>query len=98
MSKTIKKPNPKEEKLNDIQKLRNKLSDRKQQIRRLKSYIRELEKKLENVGKPVTESKMDKPKKPETSKKVSPEDKAIFAREELKRKLKEQFGRKNVDG
>ena len=90
MGKSTKKVEyKKDEKEKQISILKQKYENRKAQVRRLQAYIRELEKKLEDAGNPVKESKMDKPKK------VDPKEKAILQREELKKRMKERFGRKN---
>ena len=82
----------KEEKLVVLQK---KLADRKEQVKRLKAYIKELEKKLEDKGNPVKESKLDRPKK------LSPEEKKRNKELELEnqkkdiiQKMKAKYGRK----
>lgn len=67
MSKTVRQKSFKDE--DQVSKLKNKLSDRKEQVLRLKRRIRELEKQLESKGKPVPvdeyESKKDSRKKAE---------------------------------
>jgi hypothetical protein len=89
MSKTIKKePKGEDSKLT---KLKNKLNDRKQQILRLKKTIRLQEKKLEKYEKGIVVGTAEQrpPKKEKT--KIDKQQQDAQAKEELKRKLREQF-------
>jgi uncharacterized coiled-coil protein SlyX len=89
MSKTIKKePKGEDSKLT---KLKNKLNDRKQQITRLKRTLRVLEHKLEKYEKGIVVGTAEQrpPKKEKT--KIDKQQQDAQAKEELKRKLREQF-------
>jgi hypothetical protein len=89
MSRTIKKePKAEDTKLTT---LRRKLNDRKSQIRRLKKIILNLEKKLEKYELGIVGSS-DKGKVPKKEKtKIDKQQQDAQAKEELKRKLREQF-------
>lgn len=78
---------PEDAKTETVSKLRQKLNDRKAQILRLKRVIRELEKKLEKAGQPTKDSE----KWQKQQKQVVNKDQQI---QELKQRLKEQFGAK----
>lgn len=104
MSKTIKKE-PNENKVADMQKLRQKLQDRKQQILRLKRTITELEKKIEKLTEQLRcyDAGIEyKPRDISRPKKLTPEEKLIKKqlqekqqKEDIIKKMKEKYGRKN---
>jgi aldehyde:ferredoxin oxidoreductase len=104
MSKTIKK-DPNENKLADMQKLRQKLNDRKQQILRLKRTIVEMDKKIEKLTELLRcyDNNIEyKPKDISRPKKLTPEEKQAKKqqqekqqKEDIIKKMKEKFGRKN---
>jgi hypothetical protein len=83
--KKIKKEQ-KNDKEDDIQKLRNKLADRKEQVRRLKHTIRELEKQLISEGK----EKPKKDRKPKGIKKEQP----IDTKRDILDKFKQLYSKK----
>ena len=104
MSKTIKK-DPNENKIADMQKLRNKLADRKSQILRLKRTIQEMDKKIEKLTEMLRcyDSNIEyKPKDISRPKKLTPEEKIAKKalqekqqKEDVIKKMKDKFGRKN---
>lgn len=92
--------------LRELKNLKEKYENRRQQITRLKNIIRELEKEKEKL---IEELKCFrsgveyKPKDISRPKKLTPEEKKtlkdmakINEKEELKKKLKEKFGRKEI--
>jgi len=88
MSRTLKKIPKKQAHDEDLQKLRNKLSDRKEQIKRLKRRIRTLEALLDGDGRVKPE------KKRKTPLKLSEKQKKEQGQKDLREKLKKQFGGK----
>ena len=73
--------------------IKRKWRDRKQQVRRLKKTIKDLEERLEKAGKakpPTKSGKKAKPKKTDA-------EKLKDAREKLRQKMKEQFGGENEE-
>ncbi len=90
--------------LRELKNLKEKYEARKSQVGRLKGIIRELEKDVEKLTEELKCFKAGieyKPKDISRPKKLSPEEKKILKdmnkvneKEELKKKLKEKFGRK----
>lgn len=92
--------------LRELKNLKDKYENRKQQIGRLKNIIRELEKDKEKLIEELKCYKAGieyKPKDISRPKKLTPEEKKkakeltkVNEKDELKKKLKEKFGRKEI--
>jgi len=91
MSKTNRGKKP--EKELTVSTLKGKLSDRKSQVLRLKRTIKGLEERLEKAGKSKPPAKSGKKKKTPVVK--TDIEKLKDAKEELRAKMKEQFGAKD---
>lgn len=104
MSKTMKKESVNEKLVREVKKFKEKAENRKEQVGRLKHIIRELEKEKQGLIEKLKayESGIEyKPKDINKPKKLTKEEKEVKQKEakvnekdELKKRLKEKFGRK----
>lgn len=105
MGKTVKKDTSMDKYVREVKKYKEKYEQRKEQVARLKHIIRELEKDKEKLTEELKCYKAGveyKPKDIAKKKKLTKEEKdaildkqKLDAKEDLKKRLKEKYGRKN---